>query len=99
MRRRGDVAATLMGRPGGGHEVDPVERERFAYLLGAAQMPEVNGIKGAAEQSYSLNVRPGVRGQGLGVGIVLRLPFILVFPGPCPPAPGPYLFPYLPAAL
>ena len=53
MRRRGDVAATLMGRPGGGHEVDPVERERFAYLLGAAQMPEVNGIKGAAEQSYS----------------------------------------------
>ena len=62
MRRRGDVAATLMGRPGGGHEVDPVERERFAYLLSAAQMPEVNGIKGAAEQSY-FHIHQN-RGQG-----------------------------------
>src|SRR6266436_2829209 len=40
----GETALGLVGRMIGGNEVDPLERERFAYLFGAPQVAEMDRI-------------------------------------------------------
>src|SRR5277367_1354776 len=46
------IALRLMRRRGGGNEVHEVELQRLANFFGRAQMPEVNRVETAAEQTY-----------------------------------------------
>src|SRR5271154_844201 len=64
MFSRRETVVRLVWRHRGRDEIDEVERQRFAILLGRAQMAEMNRIKTAPEKSYAhASIAPARRGS------------------------------------
>src|SRR3984957_7361985 len=62
MFRRCETAVRLVGRHRSRDEINEVEGQRLAILLGRAQMTDVNRIKAAAEESYAhAGIAPAAR--------------------------------------